>query len=214
MDSPTPSHYTILVDEEVATAIPVPLREYFTPAIATPDVPGMELPPPVTTIPPPAQSSKLDQRTRDALERSSPTSPFTAFNNLQLAQNEPIEVQLVMAQGAAQSTVRALTASETRRRAHADEVITLTSQLAEARNECHCAKEYPPPDDPSTVVPGGDDTARDSFSDDGSEVSLPEGWEENRGQAPNFFIHISKKTKTLYGPFMDLPNLNVLHVRY
>ena len=42
----------------------------------------------------------------------SPTSPFTAFNNLQLAQNEPVKVQLVMAQGAAQSAIRALTASE------------------------------------------------------------------------------------------------------
>ena len=102
MDSPTPSHYTILIDEEVTTAIPVPpRREYFTPAISTSDVPGMELPPPVTAIPPPARSSELDQRTRDALERSSPTSPFTAFNNLQLTQNEPVEVQLLMAQGAA-----------------------------------------------------------------------------------------------------------------
>ena len=114
MASPTPSHYSILVDEEIVTAIPVPpRREYFTPAITSPDVPGMELPPPVTAIPPPARSSELDQRTRDALERSSPTSPFTAFNNLQLAQNEPIKVQLVMAQGATRSAIRALTASET-----------------------------------------------------------------------------------------------------
>ena len=102
MASPTPSHISILVDEEVTTAIPVlPRRKYFTLAIASPDVPGMELLPPVVAIPPPTRSSKLDQRTRDALERSSPTSPFSAFNNLQLAQNEPVEVQLLMAQGAA-----------------------------------------------------------------------------------------------------------------
>ena len=202
MASPTPSHYSILVDEEVITAIPIPPhQEYFPPAITTPDVPGMELPPPVTTIPPPTRSSKLDQRTRDALERSSPTSPFTAFNNLQLAQNEPIEVQLVMAQGAARSTVRALMASEIRRRTHADEVINLTSQLTEARNECHCTPEHTPPEAPSTIIPGGDDATRDTFSDDGSEVSLPEGWEENRGQAPNFFIHFQDGQKVM-APFI------------
>ena len=198
MDSPTPSHYSILVDEEIVTAIPVPpRREYFTLANSTSDIPGMELPPPVTTIPPPARSSELDQRTRDALERSSPTSPFSAFNNLQLAQNEPIEVQLVMAQGAAQSAIRALTASETQCRNHADEVITLTSQLAEAHNECHCAPETPLPEAPPTIIPGGDNTTRDTYSDDGSEVSLPEGWEENRGQAPNFFIHFQDGQKVM-----------------
>ena len=198
MASPTPSHYSILIDEEIVTAIPVPPRcEYLTPAIVSPDIPGMELPPPVTAIPPPTRSSELDQRTRDALERSSPTSPFSAFNNLQLAQNEPLEVQLAMAQGAARSAIRALTASETRRRGHADEVISLTSQLAEARNECHCTTEHPPPEAPSTIVPGGDDTAGDTFSDDGSEVSLPEGWEENRGQAPNFFIHFQDGQKVM-----------------
>ena len=102
MASPTPSHVSILVDEEITTAIPIPPRpEYFTPATTVADVPGMELPPPVTLIPPPARSSELDQRTRDALERSSPTSPFSAFNNLQLARNEPVEVQLLMAQSAA-----------------------------------------------------------------------------------------------------------------
>ena len=133
MASPTPLHYSILIDEEVTTAIPIPPhREYFTPAIASPNVPGMELPPPVTTIPSPAQYSKLDQHMRDALARSSPTSPFTAFNNLQLAQNEPIEVQLLMAQSAARFAIRALTVSETRCRGHAEEVVTLTSQLAEA----------------------------------------------------------------------------------
>ena len=114
MASPTPLHYSILIDEEVTTAIPISLCcKYFTPAIASPDVPGMELPPPVTTIPSPAQSSELDQHMRDALARSSPTSPFTAFNNLQLAQNEPIEVQLLMAQSATRFAIRALTASET-----------------------------------------------------------------------------------------------------
>ena len=102
MASLTPSHYSILIDEEITTAIPIPPgHEYFTPAIASPHIPRMELPPLVTPIPAPARSSELDQHTRDALERSSPTSPFTAFNNLQLAQHEPIEVQLVMAQGAA-----------------------------------------------------------------------------------------------------------------
>ena len=198
MASPTPSHYSILVDEEVVTAIPVPpRREYFILAITTPNIPGMELLPPVTTIPPPARSSELDQRTRDALERSAPTSPFTSFNNLQLAQNEPIEVQLVMAQGAARSAIRALTASETRRRGHVDEVIALTSQLAEARGECHCAAEHPPPEAAPSIVPGGDDTTRDTYSDEGSEVSLPEGWEGNRGQAPNFFIHFQDGQKVM-----------------
>ena len=113
MASPTPSHYSIIVDEEITSTIPIlPCWEYFTPAIASPDIPGMELPPPVTPIPASTRSSKLDQHTRDALERSSPTSPFSAFNNLQLTRDEPIEVQLVMAQGAARSAVRALTASE------------------------------------------------------------------------------------------------------
>ena len=116
MASPTPSHYSILIDEEVTTTIPVPPHhEYFMPAIASPDIPGMELLSPVAAIPPPAQSSELDQRTRDALERSSPTSPFFAFNNLQLAKNEPIEVQLTMAQCAARSAIRALTTSEMQR---------------------------------------------------------------------------------------------------
>ena len=51
MASPTPLHYSILIDEEVTTAVPVPLRhEYFTPAITSPNIPGMELPPPVTAI--------------------------------------------------------------------------------------------------------------------------------------------------------------------
>ena len=202
MASPTPSHVSILVDEEVITAIPIrPRPEYFTPAISTADLPGMELPPPVTAIPPPARSSELDQRTRDALERSSPTSPFTAFNNLQLAQNEPVEVQLTMAQGAARSAIRALTASETRRRAHAEEVIDLMSQLAEARNQRCGATGHPSPTTPATIIPGGNDAARDTFSDDGSEVSLPEGWEENRGQAPNFFIHFQDGQKVM-APFI------------
>ena len=202
MASPTPSHVSIIVDDEIITAIPIPPRpEYFTPATTTADVPGMELPPPVTLVPPPARSSELDQRTRDALERSSPTSPFSAFNNLQLAQNEPVEVQLLMAQSAARSAIRALTVSETRRRSQADEVIDLTSQLAEARNECRCAPEHPSPKTPTAVIPGGDDAAGDAFSDDASEVSLPEGWEENRGQAPNFFIHFQDGQKVM-APFI------------
>ena len=202
MASPTPSHVSILVDDEIITAIPIPPRpEYIPPATAIADVPGMELPPPVVAIPSPARTSKLDQRTRDALERSSPTSPFSAFNNLQLARNEPVEVQLLMAQSAARSAVRALTVSETRHRGHAEEVISLTSQLAEARNECHCAPGDSSSTPPPTIIPGGNDTTRDTFSDDGSEVSLPEGWEENRGQAPNFFIHFQDGQKVM-APFI------------
>ena len=73
------------------------------------------------------------------------------------------------------------------------------SQLAEARNECHCAPKQPP-EAPSPDIPGGNHSTRDTVSDDGSKVSLPEGWEENRGQAPNFFIHFqdSQKVMALY----------------
>ena len=202
MASPTPSHYSILVDEEVLTAIPVPPRsEYFTPTVVSSNVPGMELPPPVASIPPPARSSELDQRTRDALEGSAPISPHSALTALQLAGNEPVEVQLALAQAAARSAVRALTVSETRRRSHADEVISLTSQLAEARNECVCPPRDSSPAAPPTILPGGDDATRDTASDDGSEVSLPEGWEENRGQAPNFFIHFQDGQKVM-APFI------------